>query len=171
MTEIQTLLITVYVLLAALLVLVLVYGRLHFVLKLMLVIGVAALYHFSYQGWKQVQGWPSQTPLPEHFLLHASVIEEPDQEKGSMGHIFIWASTLEGSFPATEPRAYVMAYDQKIHSSLEDALRNMRNGNVQLGARKKTLTDSNKSQYLEGVGEENFTLEFSPLPDPELPEK
>ena len=171
MTEIQTLLITSYVLLAALLLLVLVYGRIHYIFKMMMVVSALALYLFSYQGWKQVQGWPSRTSLPEHFLLHASVIEEPDQAKGSLGQIFIWASTLEGSFPATEPRAYVIDYDQEIHTSLEDALRNMRNGNVQLGARKKILTDSNKAQYLEGVGEENFTLEFSPLPDPALPEK
>ena len=171
MTEIQTLLITAYVLLTALLMLVLVYGRIHYVFKMMLVVCAAALYHFSYQGWKQVQGWPSQTALPEHFLLHASVIDEPDQEKGSLGQIFIWASTLEGGFPAAEPRAYAIVYDQEIHGSLEDALRNMRNGNVQLGASKNRQIDLNNAQYLEGVGEENFTLEFSPLPDPALPEK
>ena len=171
MTETQTILIVAYVLLAALLVLVLLYGRLHYVFKLFLVVLVAGLYLYSYNGWKQVQGWPSKTPLPENFLPHASVIDEPDQEKGTKGQIFIWASTLKGSFPATEPRAYELPYNQEIHSSLEDALRNMRNGNVQLGAKKISGGELKKSQYRDGVGDENYELEFKVLPDPALPEK
>lgn len=171
MTEIQTILIIAYVLLAALLLLVLVYGRLYFGFKLILVIMVAALYHFSYQGWKEVQGWPSQTSLPEYFLLHASVIDEPDQVEGNKGQIFIWASELKGSFPASEPRAYVLPYDQDVHSSLEDALRNMRNGVVELGAKKSREAGSKSADYRFGVGEENFILKFTPLPDPALPEK
>ena len=171
MTEIQTILIVAYVILAALLVLVLVYGRIRTLFKLALVCLVFCLYIYSYQGWKQVQGWPSQTSLPENFLLHASVIDEPDQEQGTKGKIFIWASTLKGSFPATEPRAYEVPYNQEVHSSLEDALRNMRNGNVQLGAKQKQGGELKKSQYRDGVGEENYILEFRPLPDPALPEK
>lgn len=171
MTEIQTILIIAYVLLSALLLLVLVYGRLHYLFKMVLVVMVASLYHFSYQGWKQVQGWPSKTALPDNFLLHASVIDEPDIAEGSKGKIFIWASALTGSFPASEPRAYVVPYDQQVHSSLEDALRNMRNGVIELGAKKARQEGSKNADYRFGVGEENFILEFSPLPDPALPEK
>ncbi|CAA6804101.1 MAG: Unknown protein [uncultured Thiotrichaceae bacterium] len=171
MTEIQAILIIAYVLLTALLVLLLLYGRLHYIFKLMLVVSVGALYLFSYQGWKQVQGWPSKTDLPDSFLLHASVIDEPDQEKGTKGQIFIWASTLKGSFPVSEPRAYEVPYDQEVHGSLEDALRNMRNGNVQLGAKKMSTGEMKKSQYRDGVGDESYKLEFKPLPDPALPEK
>lgn len=171
MTETQTILIIAYVLLTALLVLVLLYGRLHYVLKLLLVVVTTGLYLYSYNGWKEVQGWPSQTSVPDNFLLHASVIDEPDQEKGTKGKIFIWGSTLQGSFSATEPRAYEIPYDQEIHSSLEDALRDMRNGNVQLGAKKISGGEINKSQYRDGVGDENYLLEFKALPDPALPEK
>ena len=171
MTEIQTILIIAYVLMTFLLLLVLAYGRAHYTIKLLLILLAVPLYHYSYQGWKQVQGWPSQTSLPEHFLLHASVIDEPDLEQGSKGQIYIWASTLEGSFPASEPRAYVLPYDQQNHSSLEDALRNMRNGNVQLGAKRNKAIVITNEKMLNGVGDENFKLEFSPLPDPALPEK
>ena len=171
MTEIQAILIIVYVLLAALLVLVLLYGRLHYVIKMILVVSVSALYFYSYDGWKQVQGWPTQTTLPDHFLLHASVIEEPDQEKGTNGQIFIWASTLQGSFPSSEPRAYVVPYNQEVHSTLEDALRNMRNGNVRLGAKTIIGPEFQNTKYRSGVGEESYKLEITPLPDPSLPEK
>lgn len=171
MTEVQALLVIAYVLMTALLMLVLMYGRLHFLFKLLLVVMALGLYHFSYQGWKQVQGWPSQSRLPDYFILHASVIQEPDQESGSKGHIFVWASELEDSFPADEPRAYLLPYDQEVHSSLEDALRNMRNGVVELGARKAKKAGTKNADFRFGVGEENFILEFTPLPDPALPEK
>lgn len=171
MTEIQTILIIAYVLLSALLLLVIVYGRLHYVLKLVLVGLTTVLYFYSYQGWKQVQGWPTQTAIPEHFLLHASVIDEPDKEAGSKGQIFIWASKLEGSFPASEPRAYVVPYGQELHSSLEEALRNMRNGNVQLGVSSSAEKGSRDDEYNGRVGNDNDEIVFNTLADPALPEK
>jgi len=171
MTEVQITLIIAYVAIAVLLVLVLIYGNLHYFLKLLLVVTVSALYFVSYQGWKKVQGWPTQTELPNKFLLHASVIDEPDQEEDSKGQIFIWASTLKGSFPASEPRAYVLPYNQEVHSSLEDALRGMRNGKVQLGLKSSTDGGPRNTQYRDGVGDENYNLKFEPLADPSLPEK
>ena len=171
MTEIQTVLIIAYVLLSALLILTLVYGRLHFVLKLVLVGITAALYLYSYQGWKQVQGWATQTAVPESFLLHASVIEEPDLEEGNKGKIFIWASELEGSFPVSEPRAYVVPYGQELHSSLEEALRNMRNGNVQIGMSSNAEKGSRDDEYQGRIGNDLKEITFTTLPDPSLPEK
>lgn len=171
MTEIQIILIIAYVLLSALLLLVLVYGRLHFVLKLVLVCLTTALYFFSYQGWKQVQGWATQTAVPEHFLLHASVIEEPDLEEGNKGKIFIWASKLEGSFPVSEPRAYVVPYGQELHSSLEEALRNMRNGNVQIGMSASAEEGTRDEEYSGRIGNDLDEIIFMTLPDPSLPEK
>ncbi len=171
MTEVQTILTIAYALLTALLVLVLIYGRLHYGFKLALVGLAAILYVVSYQGWQQVQGWSTQTSLPDHFLLHASVIDEPDQEEGTKGQIFIWATKLKGSFPAAEPRAYVVPYGQELHSSLEDALRNMRNGNVQLGAKSAEEEGDRNEKYRGRVGIENNNFEFTNLPDPSLPEK
>jgi hypothetical protein len=171
MTEVQIILVIAYALLSALLVLVLIYGRLHYGFKLALVVLTASLYVVSYKGWQQVQGWPTQTSFPDQFLLHASVIDEPDQEEGTKGQIFIWATRLEGSFPAGEPRAYVVPYGQELHSSLEDALRNMRNGNVQLGAKTAKEEGDKNVKFRGRVGTENDDLEFTTLPDPSLPEK
>ena len=71
MNEILMLLVVAYIFLLALLVLVLLYARLPWWLKLLLVIAAMGLYWLSYQGWKQVQGWPSAVELPDKFLLHA----------------------------------------------------------------------------------------------------
>lgn len=161
-----------YVALLALLALALVYSRLPVIAKFALVILTALLYHSSYQGWKQAQGWPSPTPLPEKFLLHASVIEEPDTEQGTPGQIFIWASNLKGSLPSGEPRAYITPYGEEAHSALEDALRNQRNGNIQIGSSKRSSNEpGDVPKDMSRMGEENAKLDFSNLPDPTLPEK
>lgn len=168
MTEIQITLIVAYVLMAALLGLTLTYGRIHWGLKFTLLALVISGYALSYNGWKQIQGWPSKTALPDHFLLHASVIEEPNDQQGTKGRIFIWASNLADNQIASEPRAYEMQYQQKLHASLEEAMRNMRDGNIQLGGRAKQGDKVVKSAR---TGEQPSEFEFNPLPDPALPEK
>lgn len=172
MTEMLTLLVLAYIFLLAMLVLVVTHGRLHWLLKLGLVALAGGFYLVSYQGWKQVQGWPSRVSLPDKFLLHASVIEEPDQEAGTSGQIFVWASNLEGNKPAGEPRAYELPYDREVHSALEDALRNQRNGNVQIGTKEgnKAARDGAPANVRQ-LGAVHDKLKFSNLPDPALPEK
>jgi hypothetical protein len=173
MTEMLTLLVLAYIFLLAMLVLVITHGRLHWLFKLVLVVLAGGFYLISYQGWKQAQGWPTQVALPDKFLLHASVIEEPDQDKGTQGRIFVWASNLQGSKPAGEPRAYEIPYDREVHSALEDALRNQRNGNVQIGTKQgnKHAAEGSAPVTVRQLGEVHDKLKFSNLPDPALPEK
>lgn len=172
MNEMLMLLVVAYIFLLALLVLVLVYGRIPWLAKLVLILMASGLYGVSYQGWKQVQGWPSSADLPAKFLLHASVVEEPDQEQGTMGQIFIWASNLQGNKPAGEPRAYMIAYDREVHSSLQDALRNQRNGNVQIGVKERNKNAQNAAPVnVRQLGQVQEKLKFTELPDPALPEK
>ena len=54
MNEMLMLLVVAYIFLAALLVLVLLYGRIPWLLKLLLVLITTGLYWVSYQGWKEV---------------------------------------------------------------------------------------------------------------------
>ena len=172
MNEILMLLALAYIFLLALLMLVLTHGRLPWFAKGLLLFLAAGLYWLSYQGWKEVQGWPTLSTLPDRFLLHASVIEEPDPEKGATGRIFIWASSLQGNFPASEPRAYEIPYGREVHSSLEDALRNQREGNVQIGEVVAEAATTGKAPVsIRQLGEASLQLKFHKLADPALPEK
>ncbi|MEZ5477806.1 MAG: hypothetical protein R3E95_10075 [Thiolinea sp.] len=165
------LLVLAYVLLLALLLLVLIYSRLPLLAKLLLSVLVAGAYVLAYQGWQQAQGWPGRLALPEQFLLHGAVIEEPDPETGSHGRIFLWASTLEQAYPAAEPRAYELPYDKANHSALQEAQRRQRNGELQLG-RLKSEREGDAANRATRLGENQpQRLEFSKLPDPALPEK
>lgn len=160
-----------YAFIAALLALIIIHSKLSFLLKLPLVIMTGLFMLVSYQGWKDAQGWPSSSEIPDKFILHASVIEEPDNTEGSDGYIFIWMTNLEEQRPAAEPRAYVLNYNQDVHSALEDALRNMRKGTVQIGSKRIINSGDLPPRDFSRLGEERITLEFFDLPDPALPEK
>lgn len=165
------LIVLAYAFIAALLVLIIIHSKLPFLLKLPLVLLTGLFMVVSYRGWNDAQGWPSSSEIPDKFLLHASVIEEPDSAQKTDGHIFIWATDLEAQKPAAEPRAYVINYDQDVHSALEDALRNMRKGNIQIGSKKITRSGDLPPRDFSRLGEQRIVLEFSDLPDPALPEK
>ncbi len=171
MTESILLLVLAYVALTALLAAALIRARLHWGLKLLLVVAASGLYFISYQGWREVQGWPVSGGLPQRFLLHASVIEEPDKSSGSPGEIFIWASDLVDGRPSGRPRAYRVDYDKTLHSDLQDALRNMRNGVVQLGRISSDDGTVGLPRDYTRMGERRERIEIYSLPDPALPEK
>ena len=169
MNESIFLLVAVNVLLLALLMLVLLFSRLHWVMRLVLVLMVSGGYWMAYQGWDRAQGWPSSNAVPEKFLLHGAIIEEPNKEEGVSGTIFLWASDLTTHQPAEQPRAYVMPYSKRLHTAAQEALRQMRNGELQLGT---VLPDLATKQVADGfAGEDPSFIEFSKLPKQALPEK
>lgn len=156
-------------LLVAVNVLMLVFSHLHWLLRLGLVLLVSGSYWLAYQGWDRAQGWPSHNTVPEKFLLHGAVIEEPDKERGVSGTIFLWLSDLTEFQPAEQPRAYVMPYTKRLHTAAQEALRQMRNGELQVGT---VLPDPAARQVADGfAGEIPGMIEFSNLPKQALPEK
>lgn len=169
MNESILLLVAVNVVVLALLVLVLVFSRLHWVLRLLLVLVVSGSYWVAYQGWDRAQGWPSTNQVPEKFLLHGAVIEEPDKEKGIDGTIFLWVTDLSTFVPADQPRAYIMPYTKALHGNAQEALRQMRNGQLQLGTVELKTGAKQKSDG--NAGETPLLIEFSNLPKQALPEK
>jgi len=160
-----------YVFLTTLLLLVLIYSRLHHFLKLLLLIAAIGFYAISYEGWKKIEGWPARVMLPEKFLLHFVVIEEPDDELGSNGNIFMWLSDLYGDQPATMPRAYQLPYSREMHGKLDEAMQQQRNGNLQLGILRPSSQSPESNVNNNKLGQHYLDLEFSKVPDPALPEK
>ena len=54
-------------------------------LILCLLTGCFLILHFT--ALRDLLGWPTETPLPERFLLIAAEITEPDKETGDPGSI------------------------------------------------------------------------------------
>ncbi|MCG7968974.1 MAG: hypothetical protein JAY63_20505 [Candidatus Thiodiazotropha taylori] len=170
MTESTLLLVLAYVALTALITLSLLRAPFHWSLKLLLVLATCALYFVSYQGWREVQGWPVSSPLPARFQLHAAIIDEPDKTSGSPGTIHVWITDLSAAEPAEKPRAYRLDYQKSLHTNLQEALRNLRNGVIQLGRIKESGVSGMPRDFTR-MGEKRQQLEIYSLPDPALPEK
>ena len=160
-----------YAFLLTVLLFVLVKSRVHWLVKFALVIVSAGFYILSYESWKQAQGWPAAVNPPEQFLLHYAVVEEPDEELGSDGVIFIWVSDLESKQPASEPRAYQLDYDQDTHGKVEKALFKIQNGTLQIGSFSSRQKEVEKGEVKPLLGVKYEGLDFEDLPDPALPEK
>ncbi len=169
MNESIFLIVCANVLVLALLMLVLLFSRLHWAYRLSLVFLVSGAYWVLYQGWIQAQGWPTNNSLPHKFLLHGAVIEEPAPDNKNTGTIFIWATDLDNHLPAGKPRAYETPYSKKLHSATQEALNQMRNGELQLGTKQEEQKiKTTRSGY---EGEVPLLIEFSNLPSQALPEK
>jgi len=170
MNETLLLLVLAYVALTALLLLVMISGRVHWGVKLVLLLMSVALYGLSYEGWRQAQGWPTQAEVPDKWLFHFAVVEEP-REDGFPGAIFIWLTDLENNEMGDEPRAYKLPYDQRTHIDIQLAIKEIRHGNIQLGQRTERAEDPVDADEKSAFGSLKYQLEFSDLPDPALPEK
>ncbi|HEX4916822.1 MAG TPA: hypothetical protein VFV43_02875 [Limnobacter sp.] len=171
MNEVLMALTIAYVFLAALLLLVLVYGRIRTSWKLGLILLASAFYWVSFQGWQHAQGWPSAADLPERFLFHFVIVEEPDEREGTAGQFFVWATSLENNRPSDTPRAYVVPYDKGLHVKFDAALRELKNGNLQIGEVGGEQYDPAATRDNTRIADKKVDLEFTDLPDPQLPEK
>lgn len=172
MNETLIILVLAYVFCLALLGLFLIASTVKIWIKITLVIAVVIFYFFSYQGWKQAQGWAAQVSLPEKFLLHYAVIEEPDKKMNEQGSIYLWLSDLAEDKLAEQPRAYRIKYDQQTHVKVAKAMKKIQGGELQMAttlSKKKKFKKHIKTA--KNIGSNNTLLEFSGLPDPSLPEK
>lgn len=160
-----------YVFIAALLLMVLVYGRIRWFYKLALVLVSVGFYWTSYSHWMDAQGWPSDRAMPQRFLFHYVIVEEPNEREGDKGRFFVWATSLVQNRPSPEPRAYVIPYDQGLHAEFDKAMRKQRNGNLQIGEVGGELFDPAEARDFTRLADQKITLEFTDLPDPQLPEK
>ena len=160
-----------YVALAALVLGIFLLTRLPVWIKFTFILTISGFYYLTYFSLQGLLGWPTQQELPDTFQLMASSITEPDEDEGIPGRIHIWATSFVDNKPAAEPRAYELPYDLELHSALEAALKEQRRGNIQLGKKKEGKTTDDLARDLSKYGQKREEIEFSDLPDPEVPEK
>jgi len=174
MTEVLIGLTLAYVFVVILLLIVLIRSNMNWVVKALLVVLAMGMNWYTYQTWQGVQGWPSPVAMPTNFLLHYAVIDEPNQKKGTKGHLYVWASEISKAKPSEQPRAYELPYTTDLHAKLESAMRKIGNGQLQMGriTGGETKNRLNVRDYTR-IGDKSagLDLEFSNLPDPQLPEK
>ncbi len=146
-------------------------SRLPVALRLLVVVLVGASDFYCWQLWRDVTGWPTQEPMPEHFLFHAATIEEPDDSTGNPGSLILWATRLSDSGPDGPPRSYRIAYKRSLHEQVQGALERMRQGHPQIGSLSENDSAEGRGRGLFSPDEQPPEFELRTLPAPALPEK
>jgi len=123
-----------YALIGALLLVVLVYGRVPWVMKFAAIIVTSAFYIVSFNATRGLLGWASIDKLPPTFKLLQARIVEPHTLEGDPGSIYLWVEELdEGNRPSGVPRAYRLPYSDKLAEKTDRAAGEIAAGRPQGG--------------------------------------
>jgi hypothetical protein len=123
-----------YALIGALLLIVLVYARLHWSAKAVAVVVTSAFYVVSFVGVRGLLGFATIDRLPAAFKLLQARIVEPHSLEGDPGSIYLWVETLdEGNRPSGVPRAYRLPYRNALAEKTDKAIGEIAAGRPQGG--------------------------------------
>lgn len=139
-------------------------------LKVSMIVLVTISYFVANHTFDEMQGWPTASEVPEKFIFHWAVIEEPNKERGTEGAIYIWASTLDDHHPDGVPRAYQLPYMKDAHSNINDAIRRARAGTRQIGSAERAGGGSGNSWFKVNASRK-IVLTISDAPAARMPEK
>ncbi|MFT4631051.1 MAG: hypothetical protein ACI8PP_000816 [Candidatus Pseudothioglobus sp.] len=174
-----------YAVMGALLLYLLVATRRSLSFKIFTVVLISGLYVGTYMGLKELRGWPVNEALPERFRLHWAMINEPDKAQDAQGTIYLWIQTSAPNGELIdEPRAYHLPFNRKMAERVENALRQIGEGETVEGqfaraqpALQVKETDKQSKLNLEldpakaAASRQEAGLQFAPLPRTGLPPK
>jgi hypothetical protein len=141
-----------YALIGALLLIVVVYARLHWSAKAVAVVMTSAFYIVSFVGVRGLLGWATIDRLPVAFKLLQARIVEPHSLEGDPGSIYLWVEALDdGNRPSGVPRAYRLPYRDALAEKTDKAISEIAAGRAQ-GGRAADL-GSGQGGLLEAVRE------------------
>ena len=184
-----------YAVIGALLLVVLVYARLHWSLKAVAVVVTSAFYVVSFSEMRGLLGWASSERLPANFKLLKARIVEPHSLEGDPGAIYLWVEEVDADHrPSGIPRAFRVPYNDVLADKTHAAENEIAAGHPQggraadFGGGEGSLIDMVREYVtpkaiLETSGGDSSTGEFSappagaqgavftPLPPPRMPPK
>ena len=160
----------IYGLLAALLLVLCLATRWHWLLKATLVLTVSGFYVLSHQTLLAVSGWPSEDRLPDRFLLLSAVLDEPSPGRNHPGAIHLWVHPLKDNQPVEMPRAFRLPYQKDLQGILVDGLKKARDGNSQMGT-VEPVRGAGGLPWLRPAGNDQVRIKLSDVPRAQLPGK
>ena len=114
-----------FVLLDALLLWALVYGRGRWQLKLAAMVVVLAFNFVAVNALSSSRGWPTTEAPPKDALFISGVVNEPEPGSGDQGDIYLWLVPLHRGHGALsyapgvdEPRAYRLPYSEALYKAV-----------------------------------------------------
>ena len=198
MTDLQTVILTLsiaYAVIGALLLIVLVYARLHWSLKAVAVVVTSAFYVVSFTEMRGLLGWASTDKLPAYFKLLKARVVEPHSVEGDPGSIYLWVEELDADHrPSGVPRAFRVPFNDTLADKTHAAENEIAAGHPQggraadFGGGDGSVIDMVREYVtpkaiLETTGGDSSTGEFkmppgtqigavfTPIPPPRMPPK
>jgi len=102
-------------------------------------------------------GWPCEDSLPQKFIVHWIVVEEPDKKTKEKGAIYVWVTSIEegesslseewtqmilarffitlSPLTTNQPRSHIVPYSKQKHKKSEDVLTQIKAGKTVIGER------------------------------------
>jgi len=112
-----------YALVATFLAYLVLWSRLHLVFKVLATVATIALIPLTFNGVGELRGLPSDSPIPDRFIMLWAQIVEPNLLLGEKGRVFLWLQTLdEENYPVGQPRAYQLPYSDDLNIKVNDAM-------------------------------------------------
>jgi hypothetical protein len=101
----------------------------HWVIKATAIALASGFFVVAFLAIEALLGWPTETPPPAQFQLHAALVLEPDRGARSAGAIYLWLSPRDAEGEVTgAPRAHALPYSRELHEQTERAQRRLQDG-------------------------------------------
>ena len=123
MTHVIIALTASYSLVVALIVYLLLYTRIHWVMKFLATAATVAAIPLTYWGVGELRGLPSDGAIPPSFRMLWAQMIEPNTLQGEKGHVYLWLQTLDTEhYPVGPPRAFQLPYSEDLVMKVNEAL-------------------------------------------------
>jgi hypothetical protein len=166
------LLITCYALLALILLALCLYTRWSAWIKTLAILVTGGFFVLTYDSMTGLLGFPSPGKLPNRFMFHYAVVQQPDKNTSNKGAIYFWATEMTPDGPTKLPRAYELPYDKDTYNQLTEANKRTKQGIVQMGQTQELPTGPSTNTFTKYMsGGKQQKIRMMDMPEPSLPEK
>lgn len=121
-----------YVVVGLALLLLSLFSRWSWKLKVPLIGTTAAAWVAVYFALPALLGWPTDRDVPKRFALFAIYIQEPDRRSGEPGGVFFWAADLDPNADQ-RPRAYRLPYSPGLKAVMQEGQGKLKQNIPQVG--------------------------------------
>jgi hypothetical protein len=114
-----------FMFLCAMLSLGVIYGRIHWTLKALLVVSSLAFCVVAYDAYQGALGYPVIAKPPALFQFMYGIVHEPASSRGDIGAIYLWLVDPKGH---SEPRAIQLPYSKTNRDAIAQAKKKIQAG-------------------------------------------
>lgn len=166
------------VLLDALLLWALVYGRGHWAPKVAAIVVVLGFNFGVWHALDSFKGWPTTDTPPARAQFIEAVVHEPDTQTGDPGAIYLWLVPLTN--PGTplgyqqsngEPRAYRLPYSEQLYKQVIQAQAAKKRGHGQPVIARRVTRRGHGHGSSTNFNSPRFQMHSYVLPPPHPPRK